>query len=125
MGEDGPKTYAEAGVSLATADAVVGRLRAAVRSTGATGFGQFAWLGEAFFGRTFDDAFGLQLFENAFELNAVGTFQAQFFGQLALVRAIGQQFEHARLIQGGRVLVSFVFLQFSYSPAISGILDLP
>ena len=44
MGEEGPKTYAEAGVSLATADAVVGRLRAAVRSTGATGFGQFSGL---------------------------------------------------------------------------------
>jgi phosphoribosylformylglycinamidine cyclo-ligase len=38
------KTYAEAGVSLAAADAVVGRLRAAVESTGATGFGAFAGL---------------------------------------------------------------------------------
>jgi phosphoribosylformylglycinamidine cyclo-ligase len=37
-------TYESAGVSLATADAVVGRLRAAVESTGATGFGQFAGL---------------------------------------------------------------------------------
>ena len=33
-----------AGVSLATADAVVERLRAAVESTGATGFGAFAGL---------------------------------------------------------------------------------
>ena len=38
------KTYGAAGVSLATADAVVERLRAAVESTGATGFGQFAGL---------------------------------------------------------------------------------
>jgi phosphoribosylformylglycinamidine cyclo-ligase len=38
------RTYAAAGVSLATADAVVGRLRAAVESTGATGFGHFAGL---------------------------------------------------------------------------------
>jgi len=37
-------TYESAGVSLATADAVVGRLRAAVESTGATGFGHFAGL---------------------------------------------------------------------------------
>ena len=37
-------TYESAGVSLATADAVVGRLRAAVESTGATGFGRFAGL---------------------------------------------------------------------------------
>ncbi len=36
------KTYAEAGVSLATAGAVVERLRAAVESTGAEGFGAFA-----------------------------------------------------------------------------------
>ena len=35
-------TYAAAGVSLATAEAVVERLRAAVESTGATGFGAFA-----------------------------------------------------------------------------------
>src|SRR5215217_7946025 len=35
-------SYAEAGVSLAAADAVVGRLRAAVESTGARGFGAFA-----------------------------------------------------------------------------------
>jgi phosphoribosylformylglycinamidine cyclo-ligase len=35
-------TYEAAGVSLATADALVGRLRAAVESTGATGFGAFA-----------------------------------------------------------------------------------
>jgi phosphoribosylformylglycinamidine cyclo-ligase len=38
------RTYAASGVSLATADAVVGRLRAAVDSTGATGFGAFAGL---------------------------------------------------------------------------------
>jgi phosphoribosylformylglycinamidine cyclo-ligase len=38
------KTYEAAGVSLATADAVVERLRAAVESTGATGFGHFAGL---------------------------------------------------------------------------------
>ena len=37
-------TYADAGVSLSVADAVVGRLRAAVESTGATGFGAFAGL---------------------------------------------------------------------------------
>ena len=36
------KTYEEAGVSLGTADALVGRLRAAVESTGAIGFGAFA-----------------------------------------------------------------------------------
>jgi phosphoribosylformylglycinamidine cyclo-ligase len=38
------RTYAAAGVSLATADEVVERLRAAVESTGATGFGAFAGL---------------------------------------------------------------------------------
>ena len=38
------KTYEDAGVSLETADALVGRLRAAVESTGATGFGAFAGL---------------------------------------------------------------------------------
>ena len=38
------QTYEAAGVSLAAADAVVGRLRAAVESTGATGFGAFAGL---------------------------------------------------------------------------------
>ena len=37
-------SYADAGVSLAVADAVVERLRAAVESTGATGFGAFAGL---------------------------------------------------------------------------------
>jgi phosphoribosylformylglycinamidine cyclo-ligase len=37
-------TYADAGVSLAVADAVVDRLRAAVASTGAQGFGAFAGL---------------------------------------------------------------------------------
>ena len=43
MGSD-RQTYADAGVSLATGDAVVERLRAAVESTGATGFGAFAGL---------------------------------------------------------------------------------
>jgi phosphoribosylformylglycinamidine cyclo-ligase len=38
------RTYEGAGVSLATADAVVERLRAAVESTGADGFGHFAGL---------------------------------------------------------------------------------
>jgi phosphoribosylformylglycinamidine cyclo-ligase len=38
------QTYAAAGVSLAVADAVVVRLRAAVESTGASGFGAFAGL---------------------------------------------------------------------------------
>jgi len=38
------KTYAEAGVSLSAADAVVERLRDAVESTGAQGFGAFAGL---------------------------------------------------------------------------------
>ena len=38
------RTYEAAGVSLATADAVVERLRAAVESTGAAGFGFFAGL---------------------------------------------------------------------------------
>ncbi len=38
------QTYAGAGVSLATGDAIVERLRAAVESTGATGFGAFAGL---------------------------------------------------------------------------------
>jgi phosphoribosylformylglycinamidine cyclo-ligase len=41
---DDAKTYAAAGVSLATADAIVDRLRAAVESTGAAGFGRFAGL---------------------------------------------------------------------------------
>ena len=40
---EGP-TYAAAGVSLAVAESVVDRLRAAVESTGATGFGRFAGL---------------------------------------------------------------------------------
>jgi len=43
VGNEG-RTYDAAGVSLATATAVVERLRAAVASTGATGFGQFAAL---------------------------------------------------------------------------------
>jgi phosphoribosylformylglycinamidine cyclo-ligase len=38
------RTYAAAGVSLATADSVVERLRAAVESTGSEGFGAFAGL---------------------------------------------------------------------------------
>jgi phosphoribosylformylglycinamidine cyclo-ligase len=42
VGED--RTYAAAGVSLATAEGVVERLRAAVESTGASGFGAFAGL---------------------------------------------------------------------------------
>jgi phosphoribosylformylglycinamidine cyclo-ligase len=42
--DEDDKTYEAAGVSLATADAVVGRLRAAVESTGARGFGHFAGL---------------------------------------------------------------------------------
>ena len=41
---NGEQTYDAAGVSLATADAVVERLRAAVESTGAAGFGRFAGL---------------------------------------------------------------------------------
>jgi phosphoribosylformylglycinamidine cyclo-ligase len=40
----GKQTYAAAGVSIEKADAVVERLRAAVESTGATGFGAFAGL---------------------------------------------------------------------------------
>ena len=43
MGDEG-QTYEAAGVSIAKADAVVERLRAAVESTGATGFGAFAGL---------------------------------------------------------------------------------
>jgi phosphoribosylformylglycinamidine cyclo-ligase len=42
--EQGDQTYAAAGVSIEKADAVVARLRAAVESTGATGFGAFAGL---------------------------------------------------------------------------------
>jgi phosphoribosylformylglycinamidine cyclo-ligase len=41
---EGAKTYEAAGVSLATAEGVVERLRAAVESTGARGFGAFAGL---------------------------------------------------------------------------------
>src|SRR6201982_579791 len=40
----GSNRYAQAGVSLEPADAVVARLRAAVESTGARGFGAFAGL---------------------------------------------------------------------------------
>jgi phosphoribosylformylglycinamidine cyclo-ligase len=43
LGRDN-QTYAAAGVSLAVADGVVDRLRAAVESTGARGFGAFAGL---------------------------------------------------------------------------------
>jgi phosphoribosylformylglycinamidine cyclo-ligase len=43
LSENAP-TYESAGVSLATANAVVERLRAAVESTGARGFGHFAGL---------------------------------------------------------------------------------
>jgi phosphoribosylformylglycinamidine cyclo-ligase len=39
-----PRTYQEAGVSLATAESIVERLRAAVESTGAESFGGFAGL---------------------------------------------------------------------------------
>jgi len=39
-----PNTYEAAGVSLATAESIVGRLRAAVESTGAEAFGAFAGL---------------------------------------------------------------------------------
>jgi phosphoribosylformylglycinamidine cyclo-ligase len=42
--EPGPQTYEAAGVSIAKANAVVERLRAAAESTGATGFGAFAGL---------------------------------------------------------------------------------
>jgi phosphoribosylformylglycinamidine cyclo-ligase len=42
--EAGERTYEAAGVSIAKADAIVDRLRAAVESTGATGFGAFAGL---------------------------------------------------------------------------------
>lgn len=41
---EGEETYAAAGVSLATAEAIVERLRVAVESTGASGFGAFAGL---------------------------------------------------------------------------------
>ncbi len=44
MSEGEGRTYDAAGVSIATAEAVVERLRAAVESTGATGFGKFAAL---------------------------------------------------------------------------------
>ena len=40
----GEETYAAAGVSLTTADAIVERLRAAAESTGTSGFGAFAGL---------------------------------------------------------------------------------
>jgi phosphoribosylformylglycinamidine cyclo-ligase len=54
----GGRTYEAAGVSLAAAEEVVGRLRAAVESTGAEGFGAFAGLypldGERFLAATTD-----------------------------------------------------------------------
>ena len=40
------KTYEASGVSLALADSIVGRLRAAVESTGTSGFGAFAGGGD-------------------------------------------------------------------------------
>ncbi|MEP7224856.1 MAG: phosphoribosylformylglycinamidine cyclo-ligase [Actinomycetota bacterium] len=42
--KSGEETYAAAGVSLTTAEAIVERLRAAAESTGASGFGAFAGL---------------------------------------------------------------------------------
>jgi len=52
------KTYEASGVSLALADSIVDRLRAAVESTGATGFGGFAGLypldGDRFLAATTD-----------------------------------------------------------------------
>jgi phosphoribosylformylglycinamidine cyclo-ligase len=42
--DTGRRTYADAGVSLATGEALVERLRAAAESTGARGFGAFAGL---------------------------------------------------------------------------------
>jgi phosphoribosylformylglycinamidine cyclo-ligase len=54
----GGRTYEAAGVSLAAAEEVVGRLRAAVESTGAEGFGAFAGLypldGQRFLAATTD-----------------------------------------------------------------------
>ena len=44
MSDGEARTYAAAGVSLATAEGIVERLRAAVESTGARGFGAFAGL---------------------------------------------------------------------------------
>jgi phosphoribosylformylglycinamidine cyclo-ligase len=44
LAEESQRTYAAAGVSLDTAEAIVERLRAAVESTGAHGFGAFAGL---------------------------------------------------------------------------------
>jgi phosphoribosylformylglycinamidine cyclo-ligase len=44
LNAEAASTYEAAGVSLATANAVVGRLKAAVESTGASGFGAFAGL---------------------------------------------------------------------------------
>ncbi|HEY7207480.1 MAG TPA: phosphoribosylformylglycinamidine cyclo-ligase [Gaiellaceae bacterium] len=44
MAQEAAPTYEAAGVSLATADAIVERLRAAAESTGAAGFGAFAGL---------------------------------------------------------------------------------
>jgi phosphoribosylformylglycinamidine cyclo-ligase len=44
LAQEAAPTYEAAGVSLATADAIVERLRAAAESTGAAGFGAFAGL---------------------------------------------------------------------------------
>jgi phosphoribosylformylglycinamidine cyclo-ligase len=44
LNAEAASTYEAAGVSLVTADAVIGRLKAAVESTGASGFGAFAGL---------------------------------------------------------------------------------
>jgi phosphoribosylformylglycinamidine cyclo-ligase len=49
--DGGKQTYASSGVSLATAEAIVERLRAAAESTGARGFGAFAGLYEIDGGR--------------------------------------------------------------------------
>ena len=90
-------------------------------------FRQFAAFDEALFLAALDGAFGFELFENALELDAVRALETQLACEIALVGAgtFGQQFEHARLIQGGRVLRFIVFLQLSYSPASSGTLGLP
>jgi phosphoribosylformylglycinamidine cyclo-ligase len=76
------RTYAAAGVSLAAADAIVDRLRAAVESTGAKGFGAFAGL------HPLDDARLL-----AASTDGVGT-------KLILLREAG------RLRDGGRDLAA-------------------
>src|SRR4029078_9725442 len=59
------------------------------------------------------------------EGDAVGAFETQQPGEVALVGAgIGRkQFQHARLVQDGRVLHVRFFVQCLYSPASSGTLD--